>query len=186
MTSRSRPTLFSRRENMFGLSAAGALALAPVAGFAAAPASATDALKAELAAASAEGRTLALFVQASWCPYCKLFGLLLKDPAAAPILNSHFRFFWLNVRERTPEWKERELPGAMKLFKHYSGGGHGVPFFAFLDKDGKARAISTGFPTTDEDLAAFDATLAKAAPSITKAETATVRAVLVRLYHPKG
>jgi thiol-disulfide isomerase/thioredoxin len=160
---------------------------------AAAPGSAKDALKLELAAADAEGKTLALFVQASWCPYCKLFGLLLKDPAAGPILNSHFRFFWLNVRERKPEWKARELSGAMSLFKSYSGGQQSVPFFAFLDKDGKVRSTSNddrgeniGFPVSDAELNAFDAMFLKAAPSLSKVDVAVVRAALVRLYQPKA
>lgn len=170
----------------------GALTLASGSASAAARATADETLKAELAAAEKDGKTLALFVQASWCPYCKLFGLLLKDSAAAPVLNAHFRFFWLNVRERKPEWQKRQLPGAMSVFKRYSGGGETVPFFAFLDKEGTALSTSNnprgqniGYPGTDEELDWYDAMFAKAAPKMTKAEIATVRAATVRLYHPK-
>lgn len=175
---------------MAGFAAGAGLAALPVS--AAARLSAEETLKAELTAADKEGKTLAMFVQASWCPYCKLFGLLLKDAAAAPILDSYFRFFWLNVRERKPEWKAKELSGAMALFKSYSGGQQSVPFFVFLDKGGKtlSRSVDSagqniGYPTTDFDLALFDAMFAKAAPKMTKADIAVVRAAIVRLYSPK-
>lgn len=180
----------ARRHFAFGF---GASILAAAIPAQAALASADDTLKAELAAASAEGKTLALFVQASWCPYCRLFDLLLKDPAAGPILNSYFRFFRLNVRERTPERQAKELPGAMRLFKSYSGGQQSVPFFAFLDKNGKALSTSNdpngqniGYPVEDAELSLFDAMFAKAAPKMTKADIAMVRAAIVRLYAPKA
>lgn len=189
---RDRGLRLDRRSVAGGLCAAGLFSAAPRAGLAAAPLSAAETLKAELAAADAEGKTLALFAQASWCPYCKLFGILLNESAAAPVLKSYFRFFWLNVRERKPEWKAKELSGAMALFKYYSGGQQSVPFFAFLDKEGKTLSASVnasgqniGYPTSDAELGAFDAMFAKAAPAMTNADIARVRAALVSLYSPK-
>lgn len=182
-----------RRRAAGGLAGAGLFGAAPSKGRAAAPLSAAQTLKAELAAADVEGKTLALFAQASWCPYCKLFGMLLNESAAAPVLKSHFRFFWLNVRERRPEWKSKELSGAMALFKSYSGGQQSVPFFVFLDENGKTLSASVnasgqniGYPTTDSELDSFEAMFAKAAPRMTKADIAIVRAAIVRLYSPKG
>ena len=189
---RHRGLWLGRRQAASGLAGAALFSATPGIGRAAAPLSATKTLKAELVAASAEGKTLGLFAQASWCPYCKLFGMLLNESAAAPVLKSYFRFLWLNVRERKPEWKAKELSGAMALFKSYSGGQQSVPFFAFLDKDGKALSASVnasgqniGYPTTEAELDSFDAMFAKAAPKMTKADIAVVRAAIIRLYSPK-
>jgi|GEM_PF-1700140 len=193
MNPRTSLIAINRRHSILGLGAAGALTLTPDAGFAAVRPAAEEALKAERAAASAEGKTLGLFVLASWCPYCKLFNMLLADPVAKAIFDQHFRFFLLYVRERKPEWQKRQLPGAMALFKRYSGGGESVPFFAFLDQDGKALSTSKdpsgqniGYPTSRSELALFDSMFAKAAPLMSKADIAALNAAIVRLYSPKA
>ena len=80
----------------------------------------------------------------------------------------------------------------MALFKSYSGGQQSVPFFAFLDSNGKTLSASVnssgqniGYPTSDAELDSFDAMFAKAAPKMAKADIARVRAAIVSLYSPK-
>lgn len=176
-----------------------ACACASVAGFAsaahaAAPATVEDKVRGELVLAKAEGRTLAIFFWATWCPYCRLFNMVLNDPEAGPVFNRYFRLLRINVRERSADQKAQQLPGAEAMLKRYQNNEHGIPLFVFLRADGALASSSVsektksniGFPVEPSELDWFEAMLAKASPKISVKDTALLRAACVRIYNQKS
>ncbi|MET0547412.1 MAG: thioredoxin family protein [Caulobacterales bacterium] len=150
---------------------------------------ADDFVRGELAAAKAEGKTLALYFHASWCSYCKLFDMFLADPKAAPIFNARFRLARMRVREEKAKYKAQQLTGVEQVFGRFSPGNIAVPLMVFLNPDGSARAKSLndkgkniGFPVADWELDWFEIMLSRAAPDMSANDIAALRNVCVRIY----
>jgi len=97
----------------------------------------------------------------------------------------------LDVME-TGEKKALENPGGTKLMVDLGGAKSGLPFIAFLDKNGKKIADSNvlpgnsniGYPAAPAEIAAFGKLLAQAAPRMSAAERATITGYLAQ-HAPK-
>jgi hypothetical protein len=175
---------FDRR----GVLAGGAAALL-LGAAASAEDSAAEVVARESAAAAAEDRRLLLVFEASWCVWCRQMDAMLEDPAAAAILDRHFRILHLRAQERDEAEIAKQLAGADDVYLRYSGGGAGMPFTAVLDADASAVATSIqqanggnfGFPVTDEELEGFETMLEVGAPAMPAEDRAALRQVCVRV-----
>ena len=140
-------------------------------------------LRAAQARAAAGGRKVFLVFHASWCGPCFVLHRFLNDPQVRPIMAAHFVVQDLDIWEHDKNgW---ENPGGTGIYKKY-GGPNSVPFFAVLDTSGGKlgdsihRGENMGMPTQPDDVEFFLKMLKTTAPSLTDAETATLKASLHR------
>jgi hypothetical protein len=93
----------------------------------------------------------------------------------------------LTVQEG-PDKKALENPGGAELKAAMGGGRSGLPFYFFLDKEGKKLADSLsmpnggniGHPANAEEIKAFDGLLKKVAPRMTAEERARIADYLTK------
>lgn len=137
---------------------------------------------AQARARSGDKKVLLVF-HASWCGPCFLLHRFLIDPQIKPIMDAHFVVLDLDIWERGKnKW---ENPGGVDLYKQY-GGPNSVPFFVVTDDAGKKlgdamhNRENMGMPSQPDDVQFFLNTLQTAAPSLTGAELATLKAGLQR------
>lgn len=171
------------------LNAPSAFAEASPSGTPAEPITAAMALAHERDLAARANTSLMVVFFASWCAWCRYLDALLADEVAGGILRDHFRIYHLRVLEHATQFQQRQLLGANAIFNAVAPEGSGVPFIAFQDAQGRVLATSyserdggnIGFPTRNGELRAFDAMLARAAPSLNAADRNTVIDACVRL-----
>lgn len=96
----------------------------------------------------------------------------MARPEIAPILGKYFVIRKIDT--------ERTI-GGEEVFNHYTGGeSPGIPWFVFLDAEGKAIADSgkgeanIGCPFKKEEVAAFGAILRKAVPDLAQEDWAAL------------
>jgi thiol-disulfide isomerase/thioredoxin len=137
---------------------------------------AADLRRDALAAASKDGRRVFLHFGAPWCGWCHKLEDWMARPEIAALLAKDFVDCKIDV-DRTVGGKE--LLQATR--GHESGG---VPWFVFLDKEGKVLASSDGkqgnigFPAAPEEIAHFGDMLRQAAVHLGTEEIATLVASL--------
>jgi len=107
--------------------------------------------------------------------------MALKD--VAPVLAKDF----VDVRLDTDR-----MTGGQDVLKRFAKQAGGIPWFVFLDGDGKAIITSddpdggnVGFPTTDPEIAHFKRMLQKVATNITAAEIEMLEKSLVAFREVK-
>jgi hypothetical protein len=176
----------------FLLSASGlALMLAIGAPAQAAPATAAAALSEASAQAAADGKRLLLIFHASWCVYCRLFDMLLKDRQAGSVMARHFDVLHMRAQERKPDMQAQQLAGADDVYHRYAPAGTGLPYMVVLGEGERKVADSMiggdnfGFPVEPQELDAFDAMIRAGAPDITAAELRTLRRACKTLIKQK-
>jgi thiol-disulfide isomerase/thioredoxin len=136
-----------------------------------------DLYQASLTEAAAKQKNVFLHFGAPWCGWCHLLEDWMARPEIAALLGKAF----VEVKIDT----ERTLGGAELLEKVRQSRGDGIPWFVFLDAQGKELACSVGpsgnigCPAADDEIAWFLEMLKKAAPSLTAADLATIQASLV-------
>ena len=140
-------------------------------------------LAAALARARAGGKNVLLVFHASWCGPCFLLHQFLNDPQVKPLVGANCVVVEEDVFEHGRNgW---ENPGAHSLFQKY-GGRHAIPFWAVLTPGGRKIGDSIygketmGMPGAGPQERYFLRLFHKAAPRLTAADMATLKAVLER------
>ncbi len=101
------------------------------------------------------------------------------------IFAEHYVLVELTIDEADDK-KNLENPGAKKVEEEMGGAAAGLPYYFFLDKDGKKLADSLampgganiGYPANDEEIKTFIALLEKTAPRLTEAQRGQIAAYL--------
>lgn len=176
----------------------GLTASLPVSGQGTAPALKTpppaDAVVAA-AVKTARARNKAVLIEfgASWCVWCRNFETFVTAPDTAPIIASQFEVVNLVVQE-AEEKIALEHPGGREAMTRWGGARAGLPFYVFLDGNGRKIADSNampgggniGFPAVKEEIDAFMRLIDRTAPSLKKTDRDALEAHLVRGMKSSG
>lgn len=152
--------------------------------------SARELLSAATKTAKAENKAIMVHFSASWCGWCKQLDAFLNAPDVGKLMTDNYVLLELTVQE-SREMKALENPGAEALMKEMGGEEAGLPFYFFLDKDGKKICDSLvlpgganiGHPATAEEIKAFEGLLEKSAPRMTSAQRDQIGAFLTKNAH---
>lgn len=149
------------------------------------PEKADAVLNAALQRAGGENKTVLLIFHASWCGWCKRLDAALESPDLKNIMNDHYVVSHLDVMESKAN-KKLENPGGNEMMGELGGAKSGLPFYAFLNREGKKIADSNvmpedqniGYPGSAEEIVAFEKLLKKTAPGMTDAQRGQIIAYL--------
>jgi thioredoxin-related protein len=127
------------------------------------PQTADSILKASYKESKVSGKNIFLIFHASWCGWCKRLEKAMQSDELKKIFEDNFIITHLDVMEHGDKIKELENPGGNEVMKNLGGEKSGLPFYVFLDADGKKLADSNvmsenqniGYPGSDEEIAAF-------------------------------
>jgi thiol:disulfide interchange protein len=139
-------------------------------------AKAADVLAAGVAKAREEGKLVFLHFGAPWCGWCHK----LEDWMARPEINAILAKAFVDVKIDT----DRMTGGQDLLNQHSAGKSGGIPWFEFVDGEGKALVNSngpkgnTGFPAAAEEVAWFVEMIKKAGAKLSAEDIATLEASL--------
>jgi thiol:disulfide interchange protein len=144
-------------------------------------------LSAAMKTAKAENKIVFVEFRASWCQWCKRLDAMLTGPEFNALVADNFVLVNLTVQE-SDDKKALENPGAQDLMT--ANNGAGLPFFMFLNSDGKKLADSMvmpdnaniGYPVTPEEIQAFNGLLEKTAPRLNNDQ----RRAIVRYLEEKA
>jgi thiol:disulfide interchange protein len=132
---------------------------------------------AAIAEAKASGRLVLLTFGAPWCGWCHRFEDWARSDAVAPVLGKDFVFTKIDI--------DRTVGGQELLVATRGPNETGIPWFAFVDGDGKVVASSTtenggnlGCPWSPEEKAAFDGLLKAHAQRISAEERTAMLGLL--------
>jgi thiol:disulfide interchange protein len=137
---------------------------------------APELLETALARAKKDNKLVFLHYGAPWCGWCHKMEAWMARPEVSAVLAKDF------VDLKIDEDRD---PGAAEVQQKYPKRG-GIPWFAFLDADGKVVADSNGkegnigFPAAPEEIAHFEAMLRKAKRQISDAEMETLTGSLAK------
>jgi thiol:disulfide interchange protein len=144
-------------------------------------------------AAAAENKAVLIEFGASWCTWCTNFQNFVQSNDAGRVMRDNFVVVTLVVREA--EGKEvLEHPGGAELMTEWGGAESGLPFYVFLDAEGRKVADSNampdggniGYPVTKVEIERFMSLLDTAAPRLTSAARATVLGYLQKAAEQLG
>lgn len=137
----------------------------------AAPQDAQKRLAEALAQASSQDKLVFLHFGAPWCGWCHKLEDFLARTDMAPLFARQFIDLKIDVDRMT---------GGKELQARFKADQKGIPWFAFLDRDGKDVVDSdgpkgnVGYPAAPEEIEHFIAMLKKAAPKLSAEEVATI------------
>ena len=140
---------------------------------AAAPPTAAQVLAEAKTKTGTEQKAIFVHFGASWCGWCRKLDAFLEAPEIKPVFEKYFVPVKLVVQESEKN-KALENPGADALQKRL-GGPAGLPYFAFLDRDGAmivnskrpsgaGEGDNIGFPSEPQEVEWFMSMLKKATP----------------------
>ncbi len=96
--------------------------------------------------AQASHKNVFLIFHASWCKWCKRLDSVLERPDIKRIIESNYIVTRLDVAEQGEKKQTLENPGASLAMKEYKGENSGLPFYVFLDENGKMMGNSNAMP----------------------------------------
>lgn len=127
--------------------------------------------------ARSAGKRVFLHFGAPWCVWCHRLEDWMARPEIHAILDKDFVDVKIDI--------DRMAGGKEELARFVGSDGSGIPWFAFLDADGKTLATSDpggggniGFPATDPEIEHFQKMLASAARNLTPADAAALATAL--------
>ena len=143
--------------------------------------SAQELLSVAVKTAKAENKTILVHFAASWCGWCKRLDAFLQAPEVGKLMSEKYVLLELTVQE-SREKKALENPGAEELMSKMGGANAGLPFYFFLDKEGKKIGDSLampggkniGHPANAEEIKAFVGLLKQTAPRMTSEQLAKI------------
>jgi len=97
---------------------------------------ADDVMKKTYRAAAKSNKKVLLIFHASWCGWCHKMDSSLNDPSIKKFFDDNFIIQHLTVLENKDK-KHLENPGAEALMEQYNGKDQGLPYWVFLDAEGK-------------------------------------------------
>ncbi len=151
--------------------ALGACVARPVAQDAVQAPPARQVLDAALATAKSSNKNVFVHFSASWCGWCHKLEAFLKTPDGEA-LQKYAIDVQLVVQESGAK-KILENPGGAEMMKGWGGTG-GIPFFVFLDSNGKVLSDANnmpnksniGYPANAVEVKAFDDVVARGVPKM--------------------
>jgi len=144
-----------------------------------------------LKTAKAENKTVFVHFGASWCEWCKQLDAMLSSQEVGKLISDNFVLVNLTVQESNDK-KALENAGAQEIMDKNGASKAGVPYYLFLDKDGKKivdslampKGGNIGYPATPEEIKTFEGLLPKAAPRMTAAQRGSISDYLTK-HAPK-
>jgi len=141
------------------------------------PPSASSVMSSAQAEAASQHKAILLIFQASWCGWCHRFDQFREIPENKAILQKYFVEASLDVLEHGDR-KVLENAGGIEMMKQVAGMEEGLPFFAFLNAEGRVIATAhrpgdfrpeagnIGYPNKPWEIDWFMTILRKAAPEM--------------------
>lgn len=126
------------------------------------------------AASKETGKNVFLIFHATWCSWCKRLEKAMDSQELKPIFEKYFVITYLDVLERGEKIAQYENPDGKALMDKLGGATAGIPFYAFINAEGKTLATSNvmpkdsniGYPGSLEEINAFMKILKTGAPNI--------------------
>lgn len=152
------------------------------------PKSADVIMKAALKEAKANNKNVMVIFHASWCSWCRRLEKATESAELKSIFKDNWVITHLDVMERKGKIDSLENPGGQALMKKYGGEKAGLPFIAFLDKNGKKIAntmampdkSNIGYPGSKEEIEIFGKVLKSASKKITDKQIAEIKDYLTK------
>lgn len=126
------------------------------------PVSAESILSKAKVEAESFGKNIFLIFHASWCSWCKRLDKAMNSADLKKNFEDNFVITHLDVQERGNKVDSLENPGGNEIMKKFGGEKSGLPFYVFLDKEGKMLANSNvmnneniGYPGATDEIEAF-------------------------------
>lgn len=165
---------------IIALSTCAALSLGAQTGSKTKPA-AQELLSAAIKTAKADNKNVLVHFGASWCGWCRRLDAFLQAPEVGKLMADNYVLLELTVLE-SDEKKALENPGAEELMNRMGGTDAGLPFYFFMNKEGKKLGDSMampggkniGHPANAEEIKAFAELLERTAPRMTSAQRAKI------------
>jgi thioredoxin-related protein len=140
------------------------------------PLPADKVMEASYAKAKETGKNVFLIFHATWCSWCKKLDKAMQSEEMKKIFEDNFVVTHLDVMENGEKIAQFENPGGKALMDKLGGEKSGIPFFAFIDADGKMLCNSNvmpkeqniGYPGTIEEITAFMKLIKTGSPKIPK------------------
>lgn len=171
-----------RRPAVAGCALMWVLQVVPEAAFAAQRPNAEQVVAAAVTEASATARTVMVRFRASWCEWCARLDAAVHSFELGRMLGDHYVQVELTVDEEDAK-SVLETPGAAAYRESLGGADSGIPFYVFLDGEGRVLADSLampeggniGYPVTAEEIERFMDLVRRTAPRMTEEDLTRVR-----------
>ncbi len=152
------------------------------------PDSASSILSQALQQARTSHKNVFLIFHASWCKWCKKLDTLLEQPDISKMIEESYVVTRVDVLEQGEKKQTIENPGAFETLKDLDGEKSGLPYYVFIDENGKTIGNSNampdsqniGYPGSKEEDSTFVALLRRTARNMTDDQSEVIQKYLER------